>query len=78
MSNKIVLTETQLKKVVNVIKEQSFDDMISKYQDSRKQEVGMSKDDASMLINMATNWCEGKENVPDCNEVQTLKSKFNL
>lgn len=78
MSNKIVLTETQLKKVVSVIKEQQFDDMITKYNDSKKQEVGMSHSDAEMLVNLALNWCQGKDNVPDCREVEQIKSKLNL
>ena len=78
MSKKIKLTETQLKKVVNIISESSFDEMITKYNDTKQREVGMSQDDASMLINIATNWCQGKDNLPDCQEIQKIKSKLNL
>jgi hypothetical protein len=38
----------------------------------------MSHDDASMLVNIATNWCQGKDNLPDCRDIQTIKSKLNL
>jgi hypothetical protein len=78
MSKKIKLTESQLKKVVNVISESSFDDMITKYNDTKQSEVGMSHDDATMLVNIATNWCQGKDNLPDCRDIQTIKSKLNL
>jgi hypothetical protein len=78
MSKKIKLTETQLKKVVNIISESSFDDMITKYNDTKQREVGMSHDDAIMLVNIATNWCQGKDNLPDCQDIQTIKSKLNL
>jgi hypothetical protein len=78
MSKKIKLTESQLKKVVNVISESSFDDMITKYNDTKQNEVSMSHDDASMLVNIATNWCQGKDNLPDCRDIQTIKSKLNL
>lgn len=78
MSKKIKLTETQLKKVVNIISESSFDEMITKYNDTKQREVGMSHDDATMLVNIATNWCEGKDNLPDCQEIQKIKNKLNL
>lgn len=78
MSKKIKLTETQLKKVVNIISESSFDEMITKYNDTKQREVGMSHDDATMLVNISSNWCEGKDNLPDCQEIQKIKSKLNL
>jgi hypothetical protein len=78
MGQKIKLTETQLKKVVNIIKEENFDDMISKYNEMRNSEVSMSHDDARMLANIASNWCRGKDNLPDCKEVDNLISKHQL
>jgi len=78
MSKKIKLTEEQLKKVVNVISESSFDDMITKYHEMRSSEVSMSHDDARMLANIASNWCRGKDNLPDCKEVDNLISKHQL
>lgn len=48
------------------------------YEESREQEVSMSRDDARMLTNFALRWCEGKDNLPDCQHVMKLHSKHQL
>jgi hypothetical protein len=78
MKKKIVLTEEQLKKVVEVVKEQKYDDAISKYQKEQNKQVSMSQDDAMMLISLGQHWCEGKSDHPDCEEVYRLRSQLNL
>ena len=60
MAKKMVITEDQLKKVVEVIKEQKYDDAISKYQKEQNKQISMSQDDARLLLNLGQNWCEGK------------------
>lgn len=78
MGKKMVITEDQLKKVVKVVKEQKFDDAITKYQKEQNKLVSLSQDDAKFLLNLGMNWCEGKSGHPDCEEVQRLRSKLNL
>lgn len=78
MTKRIVITEEQLKKIVNTVKEQKFDDFINKYQNDKNETISMSQDDAAMLLNMGQHWCEGKADHPDCEEVHRLRSKLNL
>jgi hypothetical protein len=74
----IVITENQLKKVVDVVKEQKFDDAITKYQKEQNRQISMSQDDAMLLLNLGQSWCEGKSDHPDCEEIHRLRSKLNL
>ena len=78
MKKKIVLTEEQLKKVVEVVKEQKYDDAISKYQKEYNKQVSMSQNDAMLLLSLGQNWCEGKIDHPDCEEVQSIRSRLNM
>jgi hypothetical protein len=78
MEKKMIITEDQLQKVVKVVKEQKFDDAITKYQKEQNKMVSISQDDAKFLLNLGQNWCEGKSDHPDCEEVLRLKSKLNL
>lgn len=78
MKKKIIITEEQLKAVVEVVKEQKFDDAISKYQKDVSKQVSMSQDDVALLLNLGQNWCEGKNDHPDCEEVHRLRSKFGI
>ena len=66
MSKKIKLTEAQLKKVVNVISEENFDQALTTHQREKNREVFMSADDAKLMSNIATKWCEDKANHPEC------------
>ena len=78
MNKKIVITESQLKKIVKEEEEPSFERMMKNYNDERQREISMSKDDARMLTNFALRWCEGKDNLPDCQHVRKLHSKHQL
>jgi len=78
MAKKIKITEGQLKKVVNVITEQSYDDAITTYQKNRSQEIQMSTDEARLMYNLAQNWCEGNVNHPDCEEIMALGKKLKI
>ena len=74
---KMKITEAQLARVLNVIEEQKFDDAITKFQQNKGNELTMSYDDVTMLVSLAQNWCKGKEH-PQCDEVESLRSKLNL
>ena len=65
MSKKIVITESQLKKIVKEEEEISFERMMKNFNDEKQREVSMSREDARMLTNFALRWCEGKDNLPD-------------
>lgn len=78
MNKKIVITESQLKKVLNVVEQEEFDDMLKNYNNEKESELQMSRDDARMLVNIALRWCEGKDNLPDCRHVTMLHSKHQL
>ena len=78
MGQKIILTEEQLKGVINHLEEQAFDDMITKYHDETMKEVSMSRDDAKVLTTFALKWCEGKDKLPDCRHIHQLWTKHEL
>lgn len=78
MARKIKITEQQLKGVMNVLNEQEFDDAITKYQKERDQAINMSNADARLLLTLAQNWCEGRINHPDCEEIEQLAKKLKI
>jgi len=78
MGQKIKITEGQLKKVVNVITEQNFDDAITKYQKEKSKEIQMSREEARLMYNLAQNWCEGNVSHPDCDEIIELGKKLKI
>lgn len=65
-------------KMVKLVEDLSWEEMMKNYNDSRESEVQMSRDDASMLANFALRWCEGKDNLPDCQHVRKLHNKHQL
>jgi hypothetical protein len=46
--------------------------------DHTKLKVNISRADLSMVVAIARKWCEGKDNFPDCQEVDTLYRKHYL
>lgn len=78
MSKKLILTEDQYHTLLNVVKEQKYDDMITKYQREQSEGVNVPVNDLRLLITLGINWCQGKENHPDCEEILRIRSKFNL
>ena len=78
MAKKIRITEEQLKTVINVINEQTYDDAVEKYKKERDQETFMGIEDARLLFRLAQNWCEGRVTHPDCEEVEQLGKKLRL
>lgn len=65
-------------KMVKLVEDLSWEEMMKNYHDSKENEVSMSRDDARMLTNFALRWCEGKDNLPDCQHVMKLHSKHQL
>lgn len=78
MPKKIKLTESQVKKIVNVISEENFDQALTTHQREKNREVFMSEDDAKLLTKMSTEWCESRVNHPDCEALLAIKKKLKV
>ena len=78
MSKKIRLTEDQLKNVVNVISEENFDQALTTHQREKDREVFMSGDDAKLMSDLGTKWCEDKVSHPDCEALAALIKKLKI
>jgi hypothetical protein len=50
----------------------------SEYYQERKREVSIPFDDLGMLGSLASRFCEGKENFPDCRQVRRIISRHSL
>lgn len=46
--------------------------------DHTKLEVNITRADLSMVVAIARKWCKGKDNFPDCQEVDNLYRKHYL
>ena len=44
----------------------------------RKREVSIAQNDLSTILSIAYRWCKGKENLPDCQNVNSLYMKHYL
>ena len=40
--------------------------------------IEIKRNDLSMVVSIARKWCEGKENFPDCQEVDGIYRKYQL
>lgn len=75
---KIKLTESQLKKVVNIISEETYDQALTTHLREKEREVFMSREDAKLMSILATNWCENRVNHPDCEELMSIIKKTKI
>jgi hypothetical protein len=78
MAKKIRLTESQLKKVMDVIKEDSYDQAFQTHKKEKAREVFMSTEDAELMSELARNWCQDKVNEPKCVELEELTKKLKI
>ena len=78
MAKKIKITEEQLKGVINVLNEQTYDSAIETYKKERDRETYMGLEDARLLYRLAQNWCEGRVTHPDCEEIEQVGKKLKL
>jgi len=75
---KIKITENQLKNVMSVINEENFDQALTTHQREKDREMFMSADDAKLLSNLASQWCETRVNHPDCEALNALIKKLKI
>ena len=78
MPQKIKLTEEQVKSVINLISEDSYDQALTTHLREKEREVFMSKDDAKLMSTLALNWCEGRVSHPDCEELFEVVKKLRI
>lgn len=78
MGQKIKLTENQVKKVINVISEETYDQALTTHQREKQREVFMSTEDAKLLGTLASNWCEGRVSHPDCEALQEVIKRLKI
>lgn len=78
MAKKIRLTEDQLKNIMKVVKEDTYDQAFSTHQKEKEKEIFMSREDAKLLNTLSKNWCEDKVNHPDCEELEDIAKKLKL
>ena len=78
MSKKIKITEEQLKNVVDVLSEENFDQALTTHQREKEREVFMSSDDAKLMSDLGTKWCEDKANHPDCEALVAVIKKLKI
>ena len=78
MPKKIKLTEGQLKRVIDVIKEDTYDQAITTHQREKAREVFMSHEEAKLMSKLAHNWCEGRVSHPDCEELEAITKKLKI
>ena len=78
MAKKIKLTENQLKNVVNVLSEENFDQALTTHQREKEREVFMSGEDAKLLADVGTKWCEDKVSHPECESLMAIIKKLKL
>lgn len=78
MAKKIKLTEEQLQKVLDVIKEETYDQALTTHQREKSREIFMSNEDAKLMNELAHNWCQDKVSEPHCQELEALTKKLKL
>lgn len=83
MKKTIRLTETDLGRIVKRIISEEMKEMMdvssdSEHYQSRKKMKEVPHEELSMAVQFALRFCEGKENLPDCQKIRRMYSKYNL
>ena len=78
MGRKIKLTESQLKSLMTVINEDTYDQALTTHQREKAREVFMSTEDAKLLGNLASQWCETRVSDAQCEELNELIRKLKI
>lgn len=78
MARKIKITEEQLKSVMKIVNEETYDQALTTHLREKNREVFMSRDDAHIMSNLATQWCETRVNHPDCETLMGIIKKLKL
>lgn len=79
MGQKIKITESQLKKVVNMINEdeEQFDSFIQNYHNTKLEPISLPKEEVRLLATFAKVACNQSKN-PDCEDIEDIIQKHRL
>ena len=78
MAKKIKLTETQLKSLMRVINEDTYDQALTTHNREKSREVFMSTEEAKLLGKLASQWYETRVSDTECEELTELISKLKI
>lgn len=78
MAKKIKLTETQLKSLMSVINEDTYDQALTTHNREKAREVFMSTEEAKLLGKLSTQWCETRVSDAECEELMGLVKKLKI
>ena len=78
MAKKIKLTETQLKSLMSIINEDTYDQALTTHQREKAREVFMSTEEAKLLGKLSTQWCETRVSDAECQELTELITKLRI
>lgn len=78
MAKRIKLTEEQLKVIINLITEETYDQALTTHQREKSREIFMSHEDAKLMHKLASEWCGDKASHPDCEELNELGKKLKI
>ena len=78
MAKKIKLTEEQLKKLMTVINEDTYDQALTTHNREKSREVFMSAEEAKLLGKLASQWCETRVSDAECQDLTELARKLKV
>ena len=78
MAKKIKLTESQLKSLMSVMNEDTYDQALTTHNREKAREVFMSTEQAKLLGKLATQWCETRVSDAECQELTELITKLRI
>jgi len=84
MEKIVRLTESDLTRLVRkVLKEVDMKEMMdvssdSDYYQMRKRIIKIPFNEVSRLYHLASRFCEGKDRLPDCMEIEDVAREYNL
>lgn len=75
---KIKLNESQVRRLMNTISEEKFDDMISNFKRLSNDAIPVPHDELVIMFNIAKDWCRRRSNDSDCEDIMNLRTKLNF
>lgn len=78
MGKKIKITEGQLKSVMKIMNEDTYDQALTTHLREKEREIFMSRDDGHLLAKLGQEWCETRANHPDCEKLMEIIKKLKL
>lgn len=75
---KIVITDSQAKRILRKINEERFDDMINNFNKSKNEEIPVPEEDLIIMLNIVKDWCNKRQDDSDCERILGLKDRLNI